>query len=178
MEIDIVYKTPDLNVWENIKKHVRPHSVDLAVYFTDEDLFTTKKTIWNATGRISTGGIFFILCEPENVSDVIRIINEKSYKYKTVYVQINKGMFIAVVAYKNEISKPKCDKLLRINNEDKLYSFIINFSNYGETVLFLDSGSLSAAQCAKKMGRNVIGFGDNEVASLILHYEGVREVQI
>lgn len=178
MEIDVVYKIPDLNVWENIKQYVRPHSVDLAVYFTDADLFATKKTIWNATGRISTGGIFFVLCEPENVSDVIRIVAEKSYKYNTVHIQVCKSMFIAVIVYKNEISKPKCDKLLRINSEDELYNFIINFSNYGETILFLDSGSLSAGQRAKQMGRNIIGFGNNEVASLVLHYEGVREIEI
>ncbi len=178
MEIDVVYKTQDLNIWENIKGRVRPHSVDLAVYFTDVDLFTTKKTIWNAIGRISTGGIFFVLCETENVSDVIRIVADKDYKYQIVHIEIDKRMFIAVIAYKNEISKPKCDKLLRINSEDNLYNFIINFSDYGQTVLLLDSGSLGAAVQAKKLGRSIIGFGNNEVASLILHYEGVREVII
>lgn len=181
MEIDVVYKTQDLNIWENIKGRVRPHSVDLAVYFTDADLFTIKKTIWNAIGRISTGGIFFVLCEAENVSDVIRLITEQGWKYKTVYLEMEEDPFCihsVVVAYKNEIYKPKCVKLLRIKSTENMYNFIINFSDYGQTILFLDSGSLAAAVQAKKLGRSIIGFGNNEVASLILHYEGVREVTI
>lgn len=182
MEIDVIYRIPKDFCWQYIKKFVKPAIIDLAIYHSSPDYFITKKTIWNAAGRIAPGGIFCIRVFPENMSDVIKLVEEQGYKYRLIYFnffgRLNDSIVPFLIGYKNEILKPNLDTLIHIRNMDDIGYKLINLCQYGGLVLCVGDATIQFADMSKKLGRNVIGLGDNPAWISLAEQQGVRRIEI
>ncbi len=180
MEIDVLYRVSENLCHQYINRFVKQETIDLAFYRTSSDQYTTKKTIWNAASRITPGGIFCIQVGPENISDVIRLVEQRSYKFKVIYCDCTwvtpEGVATYLLVYKSEIAKPKIDTLLRISSIEELGKKLIGLCTFGDLVLCVGDSTLPFVEMSKRLGRNVIGFGDDDKCAEDARYQGVREV--
>ena len=184
MELDVMYRVPKDLAWQQINRYVHRSSVDLAIYRPCPDLFTSKKTIRNAAGRIAPGGIFCLQCEPETITWTIDIVEDCGMKYHVVYeycVEGYNGQHIRpwVLGYEGgTFDADYKDDVIKITSAKKVGTTMLPFSDFGDTVLCIGNESLPHAIHAKEMGRHVVVFADDQILGLKLHFEGVRGVEI
>jgi len=176
MDIDVLYRCPKDLCWQYLKQFVLLNSVDIAVYKACLDPYVTKKTFWNTISRIKPNGLFCIECEPENISDVIRLVNDYGYKYSISGIYNDSRLALYIWIYRSNLIKPNIRKLYRINNwEDDIPRILANFVDYGKIVLLLGDATLPFAITMKNLSRYIIAFGDDELYCQAIKMEGVRE---
>lgn len=182
MDIDVLYEVRKDLCWKYVKKYVDEESVNLILYSACLDNFITKKTFWNAAGRLRPDGIFFVRCYPENVSSVISLAVEKGYKYSVIYrdffLSNKSNIEIYIAIYKNELYKPNIESFLRITNIEDLGENFINLTKFNDTVLFLGDDVLAYVQMAKKLSRYVIAFGQNDLYTNKIVNDGVSKIEL
>ncbi len=180
MEIDVLYRVSKDLCHQYINRFVKQESINLAFYRTCHDQYINKKTIWNAASRITPGGIFCIQVGPENISDVIRLVQEQGYKFKVIYCDctwaLSEGVATYLLAYKNEIAKPKINTLLRIDSIEELGQKIICLCAFVDLILCIGDSVLPFVEMSKRLGRTVIAFGDNNVYVESACNQGIREI--
>jgi len=182
-DVDVLYRVPNDSIcWRFINRHVSRESVDLAIFKASLDSYSTKKTIWNAIGRLSPGGIFCVQCQTENISDIIRIIKESGWEYKTVYYQLmhvppKRPVLVYLLIYKNKLFEPDIPSMTRINTIEVIAQQILGLTDFGSVIMTIGSDTVHFAPIAKNLGRYVISFGDNDYFSQVAMDQGMKEVR-
>jgi hypothetical protein len=182
MEIDVLYRIPTEECSQHINRFVRPDSVHLVLFRSHRDDFVTKKIIWNAASRITTGGIFCIQAIPENISQIIQLLKEQHFNYKIAYFDStwadDGSIFPFVIGYNSQLHCPNIDPKIQINSYDEMASKLVNLSDFGNIILCLGNGMLPFVDRAKMLGRHVIAFGDDEIWSDTIKIQSIKEVTI
>lgn len=182
MEIDINYVVPGNSSWEYINRHIRAESVNLALFRAGSDIFTNKKTIWNAASRLVPSGIFCIQAEVDNISYLIKVINDQGLKYKVVYFDFSwaksGAISIFLLVYKNDLFVPSFDEMNRIESYAEMGSRLMSLCDFGDIVLCIDNAMLQLAPQIKRLGRHVIGFGNNIDFINSSKKQGIKGVQL
>ncbi len=180
MEIDVLYRVAKDLAWQYINRFVKESSVSLAIYRSCPDQFITKKTIRNAAGRLTPGGIFCIQVLPENMSDIIRLMRELGYKYKVVHFDFtwatDESLVSYVLAYKSEVNNPKIGTLVRLESMEDMACELVNLCDFGDLILCVGDAALAFVDKAKMLGRSVIAFGDDQTFAAAASCQGVREI--
>ena len=176
MEVDVLYRVPKDLCWQYINRVVRPAAANVIFYRSCIDPYISKKTIWNAVSRIAPGGIFCIVCFPENISDIIRWIGDTDHTHMIVYlIDDMQQVWPVVVVYRSEIVRPSCGQVKHIRSLDEGIQYLLQRGNFGDTVVLIGDAMLPYIPLVKQLGREVIALGDDELFAMQASDHGVRE---
>lgn len=179
MDIDVLYRCAKDLCWQHVKQYILPQSVDLIFYKACLDIYITKKTFWNAVTRLKSNGVFCLECEPENVSDVIRVVADSGYKYTISCIISNSRMALYVWVFKSDLCRPNVERLYRITSwEEDIPYIITNMVEYGKIILLIGDAALPFIPSIKELSRYIIAFGDDDIYCQKAKNEGLVEMEL
>lgn len=178
MDLDVLYRIPKDIIWQHVKQFVPPQSVDIIIYKPCIDIYITKKTFWNALTRLKPEGLFCLECEPENVSNVIKLIEDSSYEYCLSYFIGDNRIAIYVLAYTEDTYKPESLKSYRISRwEEDVPLTIINLVS-SNVIMLLGDATLPFIPIIKDRNKYIVAAGGDDIYSEIAKSEGIREIYL
>lgn len=174
MDIDVLYRIPKDIAWQYINTYISKSSLDLAVFRACPDSFVSKKTIWNLISRLKRTGFICVQCEPEFVSDIIKIFIDKKYNYTVTYFFDENRIYTYVISSKVKIRN--FDIFVKINSWEDIAYALSNLTQYRFVCTFVGDACIPMAAIFKSLCRRVICFGADNFYCKYLLNNGISEI--
>lgn len=176
VDVDVVYSCRRDDAWKCIKRYIRNPSINMAIFDATNNSYINKKIIWNAIGRLLPDGIFCIICEFENISDIIRILDDQDMFYNTTCFHCKGIVYVTIFASKKILFLPKVSSSVVVSSLDDYIYQIVGLGSFGDIVLVINNFSLRFCEIAKNLGRYIIAIGDSKILIKKAHEQGIRKV--
>ena len=191
-DINVIYNIPKDIAFRYIKMHIYKNSVKFAAYKTCLDMYVTKKTIWNAMTRLSTDGIFVIMCNYHNISHVLDFLDSENLSYDVLlfygdnikgqdFFQTYSSIIPFIIIYKsNSYAKIKSSNVIKIKSDNfflDIFYFFCRFIDPKEISLYIGEIS-NLAVFARRIGHELIVFDNDLININSLLEEGMIESEV
>lgn len=188
-DVDVFYRIPKDLAYQYVKRHVYRDSVKLAVMKACADHYITRKTAWAVHPLLTEGGYLAIYCDWYNLSEVLRYLHDETWPHDVLLFRSSNRTGIefqstydcvvpVVVAHKEPVPVDrKKPNVFEVEPEDVLQQTavtLLSATSPGDLIMYIGD-SMIAAPVAKQLGREIVVFGNDEVASAAVFDEGVRE---
>lgn len=177
MELDVIYRIPKDLIWQYINKYVYKNSVNLVLFRTCLDNYTNQKTINKAVSRLSTNGFFCLQVFPENVSYIIKCIENNNLQHQVVYFCTNSNDISMFLLCGQNIKNTQ-NQIIFVENFSDLEDKLIFLCNTGDIILLVGDFFIPLAHKCKNFGRHIIGFGNEDCFVSIRKNYSIREISL
>lgn len=191
-ERNVFYNLPPDLAFQHVGGAVEKSSVALAVCQSCVDNYVTRKTLWKTLPLLQPGGVLAVQCNYRNLSNLLAFADDSCYDWDVVLFSGRSAIGPTMRSYRTALvpfvllserqDEPSGQEfplnLIDVGESDcssRVAAHLVgHHSDAGDLVIFVGGVSVMAEE-ARKMGRDVVVFGNDPLVNHCLATFGVVE---